>query len=131
MIVLDASVLIAHLDGAYPHHAKARSLLESSGDESLGASAITLAETFVAPARAGRLDEAQAALRRLGIDELAFAGGAPGQLAQLRADTRLKMPDCCVLLAARQHSAGVASFDDKLIDAAGKLGLKIIGSSGE
>jgi hypothetical protein len=33
VIVLDASVLIAHLDGADQHHADAQRLLEASGEE--------------------------------------------------------------------------------------------------
>lgn len=123
MIVLDASVLIAHLDAADAHHERARALLEQSGGEALGASAITLAETFVSPARAGRLEEAESAVRQMGVEELAIDAAA-GRLATLRAGTRLKMPDCCVLLAALEHQATLASFDSSLLAAAGELGLK-------
>ena len=123
MIALDASVLIAHLDGGDRHHARALSLLEANGLEPLGASPITLAETLVSPARAGRLADAETALRRLGVNELALGENAPGRLAQLRADTGLKLPDCCVLLTARQHDARIASFDSDLLAAARKLGL--------
>lgn len=128
MIVLDASVLIGHLDGRDPHHDSARALLETSGTEPLGASAITLAETLVGPARAGRLEEAQAALTRLGVSELTLDKGAPRRLAQLRADTGLKLPDCCVLAAAQQSKGTVASFDANLVGAARKLGLKTVRS---
>lgn len=124
MIVLDASVLIAHLDSGDPHHAGAQGLLEASGEELLGASAITLAETLVSPARAGRLPDAEAALRRLGVSELVLGERIPGRLAQLRADVGLKMPDCCVLLAAQKHAGIVASFDSDLLVAARKLGLE-------
>ncbi len=124
MIVLDASVLIAHLDGDDPHHARAQSLLEASAEETLGASAITLAETLVPPARAGRLGDAEAALQRLGVGELALGESAPTRLAKLRAEIGLKLPDCCVLLAAEEHSGVVASFDSDLIAAAHKLGLR-------
>lgn len=127
MIVLDASVLIAHLDGRDPHHAKAGALLAGSGAAPLGASAITLAETLVAPARVRRLEEAQAALERLGVGELSFGEGAPGRLAQLRAATGLKLPDCCVLAAAQSHAGAVASFDARLVAAAGELGLEVAG----
>ncbi len=124
MIVLDASVLIAHLDGGDRHHADAQILLEASGGEPLGASTITLAETLVSAARAGRLGDAEAALQRLGVGELALGEKAPGRLAQLRAEVGLKLPDCCVLLAAREHAGTVASFDSDLIAAARELGLK-------
>jgi toxin FitB len=123
VIVLDASVLIAHLDGSDPHHGGAQSLLEESSEEPLGASAISLAETLVSPARAGRLADAEAALRRLGVSELALGDGSPSRLAQLRAEVGLKLPDCCVLLAAQEHSGTVASFDSRLLGAACKLGL--------
>lgn len=124
MIVLDASVLIAHLDGSDQHHAKARSLLEANSGEPLGANPITLAETLVSPARAGRLEDAEAALQRLGVQELPLREGTSGRLAEMRAEVGLKMPDCCVLLAAQDHEGMVASFDSGLLSAARKLGLK-------
>lgn len=123
MIVLDASVLIAHLDGGDRHHADAQSLLEANNREPLGASPITLAETLVAPARAGRLADAETALQQLGVEELTLGENVPGRLAQLRTDTGLKMPDCCVLLAAQDHDARIASFDTDLLKAARELGL--------
>ena len=123
MIVLDASVLIAHLDERDAHHERATELLAGSGTESLGAGTVSLAETLVAPARAGRLGEATAALERLGIQELPLSTAAPTHLAQLRADTGRKLPDCCVLLAAQEHAGTVASFDVALVDAAGGIGL--------
>jgi predicted nucleic acid-binding protein len=123
VIVLDASVLIAHLDSSDRHHAEAQILLEASGGEQLGASAITLAETLVSPARAGRLADAEAALQRLDVAELALGENAPGRLAQFRAEVNLKMPDCCVLLATQEHAGVVASFDSDLLAAARKLDL--------
>lgn len=123
MIVLDASVLIAQLDSGDRHHANAQSLLEANTQEPLGASPITLAETLVSPARAGRLADAETALQQLGVNELTLGENAPGRLAQLRTDTGLKLPDCCVLLAAQDHDARVASFDTDLLKAAHKLEL--------
>ncbi len=125
MIVLDASVLIGHLDGRDAHHRKARALLEASDGVPLGASAITLAETLVAPARAGRLEEAQKALELLGVAELELGADAPVRLAALRAETGRKLPDCCVLLAAQDREATVASFDVGLVRAAERLGLGV------
>jgi predicted nucleic acid-binding protein len=124
VIVLDASVLIAHLDGSDRHHEKARGLLEANSDELFGASPITLAETLVSPARAGRLGDAEAALQRLKVKELSQTDGAPGRLAAMRAKTGLKMPDCCVLLATQDHEGIVASFDEDMLAAARKLGLR-------
>jgi predicted nucleic acid-binding protein len=126
VIVLDASVLIAHLDERDAHHERASRLLAETGAEPLGASTITLAETLVAPTRAGRLEEVAAALERLGVTELPLADGASGQLARLRAEAGCKLPDCCVLLAARENRGTVASFDSALVHAADGLGLSIL-----
>ena len=123
MIVLDASVLIAHLDERDAHHVKAGRLLAESGAEPLGASTVSLAETLVAPARAGRLADASVAFERLGVIELTLGAKAPTRLAQLRADTGRKLPDCAVLLAAQEHDGVVASFDAALIGAAIDLKL--------
>lgn len=124
MIVLDASILIAHLDCTDPHHTRAQSLLEGISDEPWGASHVTLAETLVSPARVGRLEEVEAALVAVGVQELPLGGGAPGRLAEMRAKVGLKIPDCCVLLAAQNNEAALATFDADLLAAAGKLGLK-------
>ncbi len=127
MIVLDASVLIAHLDDRDVHHGRAERLLgEQAGAEPFGASAITVAETLVAPARAGRLRDAIAALERLGVAELALGEETAARLAQLRADTARKLPDCCVLLAAQVNEGTVASFDSALLETAADLGLKTL-----
>lgn len=123
MIVLDASVLIAHLDDRDAHHERAKRVLGDTDGEPLGASTISLAETLVAPARAGRLADATEALERLGVRELPLGRDAAGRLAQLRTDTGRKLPDCCVLLAATERDAAVATFDSALVDAAGELGL--------
>ncbi len=126
MLVLDASVLIGHFDNNDPHHARAVSLLLATDGQMLGASAITLAETLVAPARNGRLAEAQHALRRLGVRELALGTEIPSRLAQMRADLQVKLPDCCVLLAAQEHAGEVASFDTAVLEAARRLGLRTV-----
>ena len=126
MIVLDASVLIAHLDSGDPHHQPAVELLRAHSMESLGASQISLAETLVAPARAGRLEEAEEALERIAVHELAFEHKASPRLAGLRVETGLKLPDCCVLLAAQDHHAGVASFDHDLCRRARELRISVV-----
>jgi predicted nucleic acid-binding protein len=123
VIVLDASVLIAQLNGGDAHHSEAKELLASSGAEALGASPVTLAEALIFPARAERLTEAQAALQELGVDELPFGEHTAARLAQIRTETGLKLPDCCVLLAAEEHAGLVASFDASLVEAARGLSL--------
>lgn len=123
MIVLDASVLIAHLDGDDAHHEKAKRLLSESEGEALGASTITLAETLVLGAKTGQLREMREAIERLGVTERLTGADAHVRLAELRAKTGRKFPDCCVLLAAKEIGGVVASFDSALIEAAKDLNL--------
>ena len=127
MIVFDASVLIAYLDSDDDLHGDAYTLLADSVDEDFGANSLTLAEVLVMPARAGRLEAVQTALHELEMDELPFPVDAAVRLAHLRVSTGLKMPDCCVLLAAEDHRATVASFDDRLTQAARLRGLDVLG----
>lgn len=123
MIVLDASVLIAHLDSNDAHHARARAMFDDNPETPLGASEISLAEALVMPALAGRLKDAQWGLDRLGVIPLELGTDTPTRLAQLRAETNRKLPDCCVLLAAQEHRGIVASLDADLVRAARELGL--------
>jgi len=128
VIVLDASVLIAYLDSEDAHHTRAETLLAQEIDDDFAASSLTVAEVLVMPARQLRLDAAREALADLDVKELALAGDSAVKLAQLRASTGLKMPDCCVLLAAEDVQARVASFDDRLNDAATSRKLVVVRS---
>ncbi len=127
MIVDDANVLIAQLDNTDAAHAAAEKLLLSHVDSAFGASPITLAETLVGPTRIGRQAEATAALSELKIELIPFPTDAPGRLATLRSTTSLKLPDCCVLLAAQQGNAtGIATFDRQLATRAEDLGIAMV-----
>ena len=118
MIVLDASVLIAHLEVTDAHHQRATEVLLATAGEALGASPITLAEVFVGPARAGQLDRAAAAIEDLQVEAVPLGADAPARLAALRAETGLRLPNCCVLYAAQTANAALATFDDRLAAAA-------------
>jgi predicted nucleic acid-binding protein len=127
VILVDASVLIAHLDENDALHDRALDALLATAEQALGCSPITLAEVLVGPARAGRLRDARTAVTDLGVGEIALGEGAAARLASLRADTALKMPDCCVLLAAEDAQAdAVLTFDDRLARAAEQCGLRVV-----
>lgn len=126
MIVLDASVLIAHLDAGDAHHDRAFDLLLAVSGQQFAASALTLAEVLVGPARAGAVERAGAALHRLGVETVPIDAQAPAALAGLRAATGLTLPDCCVLFAAEQVAGSVATFDDRLAGAARARGLEVL-----
>lgn len=126
MIVVDASVLIAHLDEQDALHARAEDALIEAAHEPIGCSTITLAEVLVGPARHDRLEAARTAIHTLGVNEVPLGDDAPGRLATLRANTALKLPDCCVLLAAQDARADtVLTFDQGLAQAVELLGLQL------
>jgi predicted nucleic acid-binding protein len=126
VIVVDASVLVAHLDTHDAHHdAATRLLLDAAGLE-FGASPITVAEVLVGPARMDRLSEAQGILVALGLRQITLGIDAAPRLAMLRGQTGLKLPDCCVLLAAHDAPAqAVATFDERLAKVARRVGLHV------
>ena len=126
MIVLDASVLIAYLDATDAQHERAVDAISHAGDEGLAASPVTIAEALAGPARGGRLDAVADAIGRLGVHEIAVSGDASRRLASLRAATGLRLPDCCVLLAAEVAGASaLSSFDHRLRAAARASGLAL------
>lgn len=117
MIVLDAGVLIGFLEPADAHHERAVALLADAG-EPLLVHPITLAEVLVGPARAHREVELDEDLRGLGVQTATIGADEPVLLARLRADTRLQMPDVCVLATALALDAPLATFDTRLAAAA-------------
>jgi predicted nucleic acid-binding protein len=123
MIVLDASVLIAHFDRDDALHASAGERLLELAEQPFGASSITLAEVLVAPTRTDGLNAARVALKSLGVAELPLPSNASERLAALRVETNLKLPDCCVLLAAEAATGAVLTFDERLAREARRRGL--------
>lgn len=126
MIVLDASVIIAYLDAKNVHHERAEAMLAREIDDEFAVNSLTLAEVLAVPGRGHRLDAARAALHDLEVHELPFPADAALKLAQLRASTGLKMPDCCVLLAAEDVDSRIASFDERLNQAATERGRHVV-----
>ncbi|HEY7225559.1 MAG TPA: type II toxin-antitoxin system VapC family toxin [Micromonosporaceae bacterium] len=124
MIVLDASVLVAHLNPDDANHARAHVALLGAAEHPLAASCLTLAEVLVGPARAGRIEQAKAMLAGMEIEEISVGAGSAERLARLRAETGLRLPECCVLLAAQIVQAdGVLTFDERLDRRAQQLGI--------
>ncbi|WP_342314669.1 type II toxin-antitoxin system VapC family toxin (plasmid) [Mycobacterium avium subsp. hominissuis] len=125
-VVVDTSVLIAFFNSKDAHHQSAKDVLAQVADEALVASSMTWAEVLAGPARSGEesVQTALSALAQLEIYEEAFPRDVAVRLAWLRAETGLKMPDCCVLLAAETAQAdSVATFDGQLASASIQRGL--------
>ena len=125
MIVLDASVLIAHFDSADTHHDAATDFLLRHASKQFASSVVTLAEVYVGAARSGQADRLEHLLAGLEVEPLALPAEGARRLGELRASTRLKMPDCCVLYTAEMHAAAVATFDEALTARAVDLGLPL------
>lgn len=126
MSTLDASLLLAHFTTDDVHHGEATGFLAGHVEEEHFINPLTLAEVLVGPARAGMLNEAYQAVADLGINEQALPDDAAPHLARLRVQTGLKMPDCCVLVTARQTGTAVASFDNRLRRAAEALDIAVV-----
>ena len=128
MIVLDASVLIAHFESADAHHARAGALLHGHGDHDFWANTITLAEFLVGPTRQGTVAAARQGIANLDIAAHGIDADGWLALADIRTSTGCKMPDCCVLYTAIELGVGgamIATFDDALASAAKKLGISV------
>lgn len=78
---------------------------------------------LVGPARHGSVADATRVLETLGLEDIPLDDTAPVRLAEIRAATSLKLPDCCALLAAESTGATLATFDERLRRAAGKRGV--------
>lgn len=127
MIVLDAGVLIAHLASGDPCADAALGILDTA--EELAIHSLSLAEVLVPPARAGQAEQLAAHLALIGIEVAPVHPNESLELAQLRAATQLKMPDCCPLMLAERLDATLATFDQRLARAAKERGVPVVGAA--
>ena len=123
MIVLDASVLIAHFAVRGAHSTRALELLDT--EEELAIHPITLAEVLARPARDGRAEHYRERIAIMGVEQLPVPTEQPLTLAKLRAGTSLKLPDCCALAAAMETGATLATFDATLATVATEHGVPV------
>ncbi len=123
MIALDASVLIAHLNPADPHHRAATEVLLAGRPGAMLVHTITMAEVLVGGVRVGRGASMRDDIHAAGITVAAHDDGEPLRLAELRASTGLKLPDCCVLDVAIRNQASLATFDNALATVAAARGV--------
>ena len=125
MIVLDANVLIAFLDASDAHHDDAISLFEHRFLDGFSASALSVAEALVHPVRAGRQDSVAASLAVIGVEVLPLEPSQAAELARVRNQYRVRMPDAVALHAAISSGSELATFDDTLAAAARSAGIRI------
>jgi predicted nucleic acid-binding protein len=125
VIALDASVLIAYLNPVDAHHQAATRILLTGTPGEMLVHTITMAEVLVGGVRIGQGTAMRDDLRAAGIAVAPHDDGESLRLAELRAASGLKLPDCCVLDIALQHRANLATFDNSLAAEASKRGVPI------
>ncbi len=121
-LILDANVLIALLDRADNHHAKAVDDVEAAdqADQQLVVPASAYSEALVAFARAGRIADARAAIAAMGIAVVAMSAGTAERAAELHAQhPKLRLGDAVVLATARSLSGDLLTYDRSLARLAG------------
>jgi predicted nucleic acid-binding protein len=114
IVVLDASALIALFSDTDPHHEWALRMFVDTIGWDLQMTALNLAEAMVHPARSERLDQFNDAIRGLGIEVTSVDSFDAPRLAQIRADTNLRMPDALVLNQAKKVGGAIAATDNEL-----------------
>jgi predicted nucleic acid-binding protein len=124
MLVVDTNVLVAWSDENHPHHAEAKAIIRQHTP--LAASVLTLAEFLVYPAKEGKAEQLLTALDNIGVEVFPIGIHDSITLAQLRAETGLKMPDVVVLALAKRLRARLATFDRQLRAKATDAKIKIL-----
>lgn len=113
LIVIDASVVIALLDPADALHAAARREFDQVAGEELALPASALAETLVAPARAGKLEEARQSIQALELLIADVDEDVALEAARWRSrHGHLRLPDALVLAAAEVRDASLLLTGD-------------------
>lgn len=123
MIVLDAGVLIAHLDPADAFHVRASAFLEAHAAIDFAMNTVTVAECLVRPLERGAGEAVAQALETLSVRQVGIDAGDARLLAGVRAASRLRMPDAIVLFTAEHQRAELVTTDAALARAAAVRGV--------
>jgi predicted nucleic acid-binding protein len=114
LIVLDASVVIAHLDRDDALHVSATNALHEHKDDDLRLPASAYAEALVDPAGKGMLDQARAAFDALRVQIVPIDRRLAERAAGLRVrERRLRLPDALVLACGELLSADAILTADR------------------
>jgi len=114
LIVLDASVLIAHLDPSDAVHGAGTQALLTHAADDLRLPASAYAEILVDPARRGRVDEARDRIASLRLEIVPIDSRLAERAASLRARERLiRLPDALVLACGEELDADAVLTADR------------------
>lgn len=123
--VLDASALIALYSSSDKHHQWALDMFHETVALRLEMTVLSFAEVLVHPTRQGKREKFLASISGLGLEIVELPQDAATELANLRNETNLKMPDVVVLQHALKVGGTLATTDRKLAAAASELGLAV------
>lgn len=126
IVVLDAGVLIALSSESDAHHEWAMGMFLHTLSQELSMPALTYAEVMVHPTKAGKADEFQQRLAGLHIQVRPCDQSDVADLATLRVDSGLRMPDAVVLHESLRLGATLATTDQALMRKAAQLGIEML-----
>lgn len=121
-VIIDASVLVAHIMGSEATSPAATQLLDgflANGRNSGVISALTVSEAMVSPSRIGRAREVGLGILDmpgLTVRSVDFLVGA--EAARIRGATSLKLPDAIVIATGVLTSSTILVTNDRLLAAA-------------
>jgi predicted nucleic acid-binding protein len=127
-LLLDADVLIGALDRNDPHHRRARALFTRWREEqdACAVSVVNLTEVLIAPsADASKLAAARDAIAALGVAVHQPNEAIAVEAARLRQRHPVSLPDAYCLATAKHTSSALSSFDQKILKAAKREGIKL------
>lgn len=125
VVVLDASALIALYSSGDAHHSWALEMFRNTAASKLEMPVLSFAEVLVHPTRQGKREKFLSSISGLGLEVIELPAQAALELASLRHQTNLKMPDVVVLQRAVAVGGTLATTDRKLAETASGLGLVV------
>ena len=126
-LLLDADVLIGALDRNDPHHGRARTLFTRwhDGQDACAISVVNLTEVLIAPsADVSKLAAAREAIAALGVTVHQPNEAIGVEAARLRQRHPISFPDAYCLATAKHTRSTLSSFDQKILKAAKREGVK-------
>jgi len=127
-LLLDADVLIGALDRNDPHHRRARTLFTRwrHDQDACAVSVVNLTEVLIAPSGdASKLAAARAAIAALGVTVHQPNEAIGVEAARLRQRHPISVPDAYCLATAKHTGSALSSFDQKILKAAKREGVKV------
>jgi predicted nucleic acid-binding protein len=126
-LLLDADVVIGALDRDDPDHGRARTLFTGWHDrqDACAISVVNLTEVLIAPsADVSKLAAAREAIAALGVTAHQPNEAIGVEAARLRRRHPISFPDAYCLATAKHTGSTLSSFDQKVLKAAKREGVK-------